>query len=403
MSRKEPKEYLKIMQDIAEKNGGKLISTEWKGVSYKYKFSFHNGIIFEKLYRNLIRGWPKSELVIKRRKKMTSNEKLQEIATILQKSGHKLMSTEWVGKDNGLDVKLSNGENIYITPRKILKGYFYSRKDKGLITEPIFKQAFEYLFGYPFIKTNKILIIKENNNKKYLELDGYCDELKIAFEYQGHSAHWNVKNFRYESTYKRDILKNELCSKLGIVLIQIPMIKESEDKWNSKKIIENLIPLIQKKFIEEKRKIPEFSISDFKINFDVINHSRDMLNRLEDLAKKNKAELLSTEWKGSKVKYLFKYQDGTIFEAVPKILFKKGWPSNINKFIRYSKGHSKSKEELLRDLDRNGEKYKLKLISKEWNGMKGIYKFENDKGEIIEKTAETLSRKSRAIKKAQFE
>ena len=56
MSRKDPKEYLMIMQDIAEKNGGKLLSTEWKGVSYKYKFSFHNGIIFEKLYRNLIRG-----------------------------------------------------------------------------------------------------------------------------------------------------------------------------------------------------------------------------------------------------------------------------------------------------------------------------------------------------------
>lgn len=53
-----------------------------------------------------------------------------------------------------------------------------------------------------------------------------------------------------------------------------------------KKIIENLIPLIQKKFKEEKRKIPEFNINDFKINFYVINHSRDMLNRLEDLAKK---------------------------------------------------------------------------------------------------------------------
>lgn len=73
------------------------------------------------------------------------------------------------------------------------------------------------------------------NTTGTLELDGYCDKVKIAFEYQGHSAHWNVKSFRYESTYKRDILKNELCSKLGIVLIQIPIIKESEDKWNSKK------------------------------------------------------------------------------------------------------------------------------------------------------------------------
>ncbi len=56
MSRKEPKEYLMIMQDIAEKNGGKLLSTIWSGTTQKYSFCFASGNEFEMIYKNIIKS-----------------------------------------------------------------------------------------------------------------------------------------------------------------------------------------------------------------------------------------------------------------------------------------------------------------------------------------------------------
>ena len=59
-----------------------------------------------------------------------------------------------------------------------------------------------------------------------LELDGYNEELKIAFEYQGLQHYEAVEYFGGEESMlaqqKRDNLKKELCEKNNIILIEIP-------------------------------------------------------------------------------------------------------------------------------------------------------------------------------------
>lgn len=82
-----------------------------------------------------------------------------------------------------------------------------------------------------------IEIMEEIMNEKFikqrpkwlqkLELDGYCEKLKLAIEYNGiqHSIysdffHKNIRNF--ESQKARDLLKRELCVKHGVTLITVP-------------------------------------------------------------------------------------------------------------------------------------------------------------------------------------
>jgi len=391
---KKPDDFLNTMREIAEKNGGKLLSTEWKGVTEKYEFSFASGVKFKRLYKSVLLKWPNDERAfVQRKKKMSSCEKLEEVRQFALKNGHTLISKEWLGRDKLLQIKLSNGDIIDITPRKILNGYFYSKKNQGLVTEPIFKQAFEHLFDAPFIKTNKVLIIESNGKKRYLELDGYCAKLKIAFEYQGHPSHWDKNHSQYEITHKRDNYKKQLCSELEIILIQIPVIKETKNKWKPKNIMSILIPLLAKSFKEHKIDLPILNLNNFKIDFSTINHSKEMLSKLNKICKQNNGKLLSSEWKGVETKLNFQFHDGTIFKTTPKKIFEIGWPKDIRKFLIYSEGHKKSKKQLLNELEKIAKKHNLKLISKIWIGNQKKYQFEMFNGEIIEKTAQSIKTK----------
>ena len=73
-----------------------------------------------------------------------------------------------------------------------------------------------------------------------LNLDGYNEELRIAFEHQGIQHyrfdpffHNNNKN-NFIEQQKRDLLKQELCIKNNVILIQFGCVKEN-NKWRELK------------------------------------------------------------------------------------------------------------------------------------------------------------------------
>jgi hypothetical protein len=62
---------------------------------------------------------------------------------------------------------------------------------------------------------------------KNLELDGYNEELKVGFEYQGQQhykfcKHVHATQEDFEAQQARDEWKAEKCKELGITLIAIP-------------------------------------------------------------------------------------------------------------------------------------------------------------------------------------
>lgn len=88
------------------------------------------------------------------------------------------------------------------------------------------REIFERLFNKPFMKIRPNWL-KRNTTGRNMELDGYNDELKLAFEYNGiqHAqfSPYFHKNINDSIAQKiRDLEKQQLCEKMGVKLIMIP-------------------------------------------------------------------------------------------------------------------------------------------------------------------------------------
>jgi len=86
--------------------------------------------------------------------------------------------------------------------------------------EKLCREIFEKIYQKPFVKTRAIF-----GNK--LELDGYCEELKLAFEYNGAQhyktiSYWHHTPDSLQKQQARDLKKARLCEEKGIKLITIP-------------------------------------------------------------------------------------------------------------------------------------------------------------------------------------
>lgn len=144
----------------------------------------------------------------------------------------------------------SNWSNVYA-------GYWCPYCAEGF-GEKLTRYAFEKLFGFKFLKLRCDFLINPESNRK-LELDGFCKELMLAFEYQGAQHLFIIKAFKMTTKdllnyKKRDQIKKDLCAKNGVILIEI-------DQFNKKfKKADDLLwlkDLIKTKCLEKNVILPE--------------------------------------------------------------------------------------------------------------------------------------------------
>lgn len=93
------------------------------------------------------------------------------------------------------------------------------------ISERISRQVMEDYFGKPFPKLSRF--VKNPLTTGYLELDGFCKELKIAFEYQGEQHYkfpskWITTKEDFKKQIWKDAVKKKACESCGILLVIIP-------------------------------------------------------------------------------------------------------------------------------------------------------------------------------------
>jgi hypothetical protein len=127
---------------------------------------------------------------------------------------------------------------IYI----LSKNNVNEKKNIVYVNEEECREIFERIFNEKFPKIRHEKIINPKTNRR-LELDGYNEKLKLAFEYQGEQHYkktgkYNKTNKALEYQQFKDEIKRSKCKEIGITLIEIPYHVENKEEFIKLKIKE---------------------------------------------------------------------------------------------------------------------------------------------------------------------
>jgi hypothetical protein len=209
------------IQDFLDKhhNGSKLLSIKYIKAQSKLDIICENG-------HEIKQSWNK----IKSGKwciKCSGNEKktIDTIKNHINKHfpGSILLSTKYISNVSKLNVKCKHGHIFQINWASMQKNWCPYCKDS--FVESFCRRTIEYYFKRPFLKVRPSWLKNPKTNYR-LELDGFNEELGIAFECDG-EQHYKYPNFLHNSKklfinqQERDRLKNKLCKENGIELVRI--------------------------------------------------------------------------------------------------------------------------------------------------------------------------------------
>ena len=201
-------------QAFAKNKGGECLSEVYTDTHNKMSWKCENNHIWEARFNSIKSGGWCPECV---RKKKLTIEECQEYAI---SKGGKCLSETYVNGGTHMSWQCRENHTWNATFRAIKSGGSWCPNCSSGRSENLCREIFEKLLMEPFNKMRPIWLEK-------LELDGYNEELNIAFEYNG------IQHYEYTSVFHnnlndlelqqlRDFKKYSLCKKKGINLIIIP-------------------------------------------------------------------------------------------------------------------------------------------------------------------------------------
>jgi hypothetical protein len=235
---------------------------------------------------------------------------LEDMQRIALERGGRCLSTVYEGVNKKLLWECQEGHRWETIPSVIFRGGWCTTCSAGL-GERICREFFEQLLEHPFKKARPSWL--RNSDGYQMELDGYSQTLKIAFEHQGTQHYRSIKFFDFSKTKLKKIQENDqkkrdLCRDNGINLIEVPSILEILGIDNVKsfireELLKNGIPLAHN--FENK----EVSLSSV--------YRPNKLGELQAIARERGGKLISEKYVGIFEHLEWECAQGHRFRAAP--------------------------------------------------------------------------------------
>ena len=345
-----PEFHMKELEEIVLSKGGKIKEGQkYLGSHTKMLFIDRLGNEF-KMAPTSIKGnrWSPYE-VDKVRESEYHMKKLEQIA--LSRGGRIKEGSEYINSKTKMTF-IDQFENEFdIIPSSVKLGYWspYERN----YSENICRQIIEQLYNKKFPSSWDII---KRKGKRTLQLDGYNENLQIAFEYQGeqHFFGWfNVdKDIQQNELIKiqeRDAEKKQICIDKNILLLEINYYKNIS---NVQDIINQTINDVKKSYEKNNLQIPQFIINIFpqniKIDFTKISHLLLKQKEIEEIVLSKGGKIKEDEvYINSTTKITLIDKLGNEFRITPANLKTGYWSTYESGRVNDPKYHMKEIEKIV--------------------------------------------------------
>ena len=375
--------HTKTAKKIAKDRGGKLLSVDvfrtdemywWEcSKGHQWEASFSNVKYRESWCPTCAHGEP---INLKSMKKIARDRGGKCIKYTKTIKGHKHFLFE-----------CSEGHQWDANANKIRLGTWCGECSSGL-GERILREYFQQYFNKEFPNVRPSWLKNPKTNKN-LELDGFNEELKIAFEHQGYQHYQNHHtNKKLDEQIYRDKIKKKICEERGILLFIIPEIPRLTTLDELDSIIQDI--LLKNNIIKKKKNVSIDFSNAYKNT-----HFKKQYKRLQEIVTKKNGKLLETKFLGVKELHRIKCENSHIFEQTPDRIW------NTNKWCAYCVGQ-KRVEPLVDELKRHAKKMGGKLLSDSVNTKKHKVLWQCKYGHEWKANYESVIRNSRWCSECKF-
>ena len=213
---------LKECQDLAISRGGKCLSTKYIDtqtyMEWKCKEESHPSWLAN--FKSVKHG--NTWCAVCAQNKLT----LKECQDLAISRGGKCLSTKYINAHISMEWKCKENHTWLAIFKSVKHGNTWCPYCPKSRSEKLCREILQEYTGLSFTSIRPNLL-KNDVSGHNLELDGFCEDLRLAFEYQGkqHDEYipfFHRKEGDFERQQERDKLKLDLCKKHDIDVLIIP-------------------------------------------------------------------------------------------------------------------------------------------------------------------------------------
>ena len=348
---------IKYAHELAESNQGLCISRIYLNNHEDLLWKCKQEHVFEKPLKRVIKGewcpYCSGKYVI---------VNLSELNIFAEKKGGKYLGSKDLKVSEVGEWECGDGHRWHAIVNNVINLGSWCKICKNNRGEQITKFIFESFTGKLF-PSKRPSWLRTSGKKRSFELDGFNEELGIAFEHQG-KQHYesNKTTSRYFSDVglKNDIEKLEICKTKGVKVLEVPQIGELIN-------LEDAINLIKHFLIDNKIKIIS-DISKENLASNLTGLNKLQINTLKNIAQSKGGDCLSSVYLGHVYPLIFICSNGHQWEARPNDIRRGSWCAICSK----AGGKRKTIEQLRCMFNDIG----ISCISEEYTNSKEKYLWE---------------------------
>jgi len=223
------KTSIDTVRAFVEAKEGRLLSKKYENTKGKLEVACIEGhrwkVSFEKLKQGRWCG-----VCSRKRRAEAQTYTISDMQVLAEQFGGKCLSKSYMGVFEPLTFRCADGHVFQRQPALLTKKNLLARVwcpycRSSNYSENACRAVVEAAFGRDFPNTFPGDWLRNARGRK-MQLDGYCSDLKLAFEYHGQQHFEIVPVFNNGARLARqqadDRLKSSLCSRHGITLVEIP-------------------------------------------------------------------------------------------------------------------------------------------------------------------------------------